>query len=225
MSAPSSNRAPRPADLGPPTTLVLVRHGRTAYTETGRFSGGDTEGPGLSADGFADAARLAAALSEGRGSQLIPAAIDTVVCSPMVRTRQTAQVLAEALGLPVAADEGWAEAGFGEWDGLTYGRIADRWPELLTRWQGFSQVAPPGGETLQQVATRVEAARDRLVEEHPGRTVLVVTHVTPVRVAVRAALEAGWAALWRLRVAPCSVTVVRLWSDGNAEVAGVNTQF
>jgi broad specificity phosphatase PhoE len=223
VSRPSSTRAPQPADLGPPTTLLLVRHGRTGYTESGRFSGGGHPGPGLSANGFADAAALAAALGAGRVAAGEP--VDAVVCSPMVRTRQTAQVLADALRLPVGVDEGWAEAGFGEWDGLTYGRIAAGWPDLLARWQGSSEVAPPGGETLQQVAARVEATRRRLAEEQPGRTVVVVTHVTPIRVAVREALDAGWPALWRLQVSPCSVTVIRFWSDGNAEVAAVNARY
>jgi probable phosphoglycerate mutase len=142
----------------------------------------------------------------------------------MRRTRETAQVAADLLGLPVAVDGSWIEAGFGDWEGLTYAEVVERDPQFVARWQGSTTLAPPGsgGESLDDVVARVRVARAAVVAAHPGRTVLVVTHATPVRVVVHEALAAGPAALWRLRVTPCAVTAVRYWQDGGIEVVTAN---
>jgi len=230
-SGPTSTRAPHAPDLGPPTTLVLVRHGRTAFTEQGRFSGRPATVPGfatvdppLSPSGLDDARAVADALlglgdlpETGAGSP------DVLLVSPMQRTRQTAAVIGQRLGLDPVVDEDWIEAGFGVWDGHTFGEVAARWPDELAAWRGSMTVAPPGGgESLQDVVNRIRAARRKAVAAYPGRVVVVVSHVTPVRVCVQEALDAGPSALWRLAVAPCSVTVVRHWSDGGCEVLCVN---
>ncbi len=223
---PTSTRAPHAPDLGPPTTLVLVRHGRTEFTEQGRFSGRParvplpaTVDPPLSASGSHDVNRVTAALPGLSGV----GAPDVLVCSPMLRTRQTAAVIGQRHGLEPVVDEAWIEAGFGAWDGLTFAEAAARWPEELAAWRGSMAVAPPGGgEALRDVVARVEAARRNTVAAYPGQVVLVVSHVTPIRVCVQEALDAGAASLWRLAVAPCSVTVVRSWADGGREVLCVN---
>jgi len=214
---PDSARAPRPADTGPPTTLVLVRHGRTAFTEQGRLSGRGGVDPQLSPAGRSDAAGVAALIA----GLAEPAQV--VVCSPLARTRQTAAAIAAATGLGVQVRADWVEIGFGDWDGLTPAELAERWPDQLRAWQGSSTVAPPGGESLDELVARIRVARAALVAEHPGRVVVVVTHATPVRVAVAEAMDAGPAALWRTRIDPASVTVLRFWSDDGAEVVTVNT--
>jgi probable phosphoglycerate mutase len=145
-----------------------------------------------------------------------------VIASPMTRTRQTAAAAARRLRLDVEVDEGWIEAGFGAWEGLTYAEIARRYPEELGRWQGSTTVAPPEGESLDAVVERVRAARARAVRSWPGRVVVIATHATPARVVVQEALDAGPAALWRLRISPAGLTVVRCWSDGGVEVLAVN---
>lgn len=224
-AAPGSARAPRAADVGEPTTLVLVRHGRSAHTEAGRVSGAGGADPELSAAGRHDASRAAAAVAAlGAADGLLPGLppISAVVASPMRRTRQTADAVAGALGLPVAVDEGWIEASFGEWDGLTYGEISRRWPEEFAAWQGSTMLAPPGGESLDDLTIRVADAQARTVAAHPGRVVVVVTHMTPIRAVVRSTLDAGPSALWRVRLAPCSITVARFWSDGGAELVACN---
>jgi probable phosphoglycerate mutase len=224
-SEPDSARAPRGADLGEPTVLLLVRHGRTPLTEQRRMSGTGGADPGLSDAGRTDAAGAAALLAAlGGPVSVVPdvATVDAIACSPLRRTRETAGVIAGRLGLPVTPIDGWAEIAFGAWDGLTYGEIAARWPDELAAWQGSVTVAPPGGESLADHAARIRAARVELVAAHPGRTVVVVAHVTPIRCVVAEALDAGPAALWRTRISPASVTAVRYWADGGVEVLAVN---
>jgi probable phosphoglycerate mutase len=233
VGAPSTSggsvRAPRPTG-GEPTTLLLVRHGRTPLTEAGRFSGRDGEDPSLSAAGEQDAERVAEVLARlGHPGALLAdvAGPVAVICSPMQRTRQTACVAAARLGVPVEAvevDEEWIEAGFGAWEGLTYGEIVRRYPAEVSAWQGSTTMAPPGGgESLDQVVERVAAARRRVLRAHAGETVVVVTHATPVRAVLHDALAAGPEALWRLRITTGALSVVRYWDDDNAEVATVNS--
>jgi probable phosphoglycerate mutase len=204
--------------------LLLVRHGRTAFTEAGRLSGRGGADPDLSATGRADADRVAHLLATLPGAPGLPdvAAVTDVVCSPLARTRQTAGAVADRLGLAAHADDAWAEVSFGSWDGLTYAEVAERWPQDLAAWQGSVTAAPPGGESLAELTDRVRDARARLVTANAGRTVVVVTHATPVRVVVQEALDAGPAALWRTRVSPAAVTAIRYWPDGGVEVVTVN---
>lgn len=225
-SEPESARAPRGIDLGPPTVLLLVRHGRTPLTEQRRLSGAGGTDPELSKAGRGDAERVAALLAAlGRPGARLPdvGPVGAVVCSPLRRTRQTAGIIADRLGLPVAVDQGWVEIGFGDWDGFTPAEIAERWPEELAAWQGSVTAAPPGGESLAGHVARIEAARAGLVAEHPGEVVVVVAHATPIRCVLAEALDAGPPALWRTRISPASVTVVRYWADTGTEVLTVNT--
>ncbi len=220
-----SIRAPRPVVVTDATTVLLIRHGRTPLTEAGRFSGRGGEDPELSGAGRQDAARVAEAVARlGSPGGLLPDVVppSAVISSPMARTRQTAAAVADRCGLPVEIDEEWIEAGFGAWEGLTYGEISRRYPAELAVWQGSSTVAPPGGESLDEVVERVGAALRRVLRAQAGRTVVVVTHATPVRVVLQHALDARVAALWRLRITPASLSVVRFWDDDNAEVATVN---
>jgi probable phosphoglycerate mutase len=147
----------------------------------------------------------------------------TVVASPLLRARQTATVLVNALGLKSQIDDAWAEVSLGDWDGLGYAEIAAGWPDRYRDWRRSTAVAPPGGESLDDVAKRVGAARDRLVRGHPGRTVVVVSHTAPIRTVLADALVAGPAALWRLRVDPAGLSVIRFWADGGCEVVTVNS--
>ena len=222
--SPASTRAPRPApDTGEPTTLLLVRHGRTAMTEARQFSG--SSDPDLSPAGREDAARVAALLNK-LGSPDSPlsdvARPSVILTSPLRRTRQTAGAVAEATGLVPLPVDGWVEASFGEWEGLTYAEILKGWPEALAAVQGSATAAPPGGESLDVVRRRVGRTWRAAVQGHPDRTVVVVSHVTPIRCVLADALDAADAALWRIRVGPCSLSAVRFWADGNAEVLAVN---
>ncbi|MQY11239.1 Bifunctional protein [Streptomyces sp. RB5] len=202
------------ADLGAPTTLVLLRHGETALTPQKRFSG--VIDPPLSDVGRRQAAGAAAMLAE-RGT------VQAVVSSPLGRCQETARVVASRLGLTVETDEGLRETDFGAWEGLTFAEVQERWPDDLTAWLGSPQVAPTGGgESFAAVARRVAAARDRLLERFPGRTVLVVTHVTPIKQLVRLALGAPPEALYRMELSAASLSAVAYYADGNASVRLVN---
>ena len=206
QSASSGWSAP---DLGPPTTLILLRHGATPLTAEKRFSGlGD---PDLAETGRAQVAAVARRLAARGG-------IDAIVSSPLRRTRQTAQAVAEALGLDVHVDDEFREADFGAWDGHTFAEVRDRWPDELAAWLASTAVAPPGGESFDAVAKRIRGAKDALLERFPRRTILVVTHVTPIKTLVREALGAPPESLYAMDLSAASLSVVTYYSDGRGSL-------
>ncbi|MEU9931858.1 bifunctional RNase H/acid phosphatase [Streptomyces anulatus] len=203
-------------DLGAPATLVLLRHGETALTPEKRFSGSGGTDPELSATGRGQAERAAehfAALGTVR----------EIVSSPLRRCRETAAAVADRLGLDVRIDEGLRETDFGAWEGLTFGEVRERYADDLTAWLASPDTAPTGGgESFAQVAERVAAARDRIVARYAGRTVLLVTHVTPIKTLVRLALGAPPEALFRMELSAASISTVAHYADGNASVRLLN---
>ncbi len=205
-----------------PTTVVLLRHGVTDSTERRLFCGTGGTDPGLTERGRGQVTKAASwlerrreALSAGDRVALDGVgAVDVIVSSPLRRCRETADLVAGRLGLPVTVVDDLAEAAFGDWDGLTFAEVQGRWPELLASWLRDPSVRPPGGESNDAVAIRVARALGRLVAEHEGRTVLAVSHVTPIKAVVREALDAPVQVLHRMQLAPASLSVTQWWPDG-----------
>jgi broad specificity phosphatase PhoE len=199
--------------VGEPTRLLLLRHGQTELSVGRRYSGhGDPE---LTALGHAQAAGAARRLA-ARGD------VEAVLTSPLRRARQTAAAVADATGAPLVEREGLIETDFGAWEGLTFAEARDRDPELHGRWLGSHDVAPPGGESFAQVALRVAAERDAILAEHAGGTVVVVTHVTPIKMLLRDALAAGPELLYRLHLDLASLSEAHYYPDGGTSVRLVN---
>jgi ribonuclease H / adenosylcobalamin/alpha-ribazole phosphatase len=197
---------------GTPTRFLLLRHGQTELSAERRYSGrGDVP---LTATGQQQAKAAAARLS-----QLDFAA---VVSSPLGRARQTAAALADLVDGPVEVHDGLIETDFGAWERLTFAEAAARDPEVHGRWTGDPAVAPPGGESFDEVMVRVRAARDDLVARYAGETVVVVSHVTPIKTLLRLGLDTGPSLLFRLHLDLASLSVVEWYPDGNASVRLVN---
>ncbi|MFC8663429.1 bifunctional RNase H/acid phosphatase [Streptomyces sp. NPDC057199] len=205
-----------PPDLGTPTTLVLLRHGETPLTPQKRFSGSGGSNPPLSDTGRHQADRVATALA-ARGT------VQDIISSPLARCRETAAIVAARLGLDVRIEDGLRETDFGAWEGLTFAEVRERYPDDMSAWLSSPDAEPTGGgESFEAVAHRVAAARDKLLAAHTGRTVLVVSHVTPIKTLVRLALGAPPEALFRMELSAASLSVVAYYGDGNASVRLLN---
>lgn len=219
--APSTTATPQVGwgaapDLGAPATFVLLRHGETALTPEKRFSGSGGTDPELSAVGRGQAEHAAEAFA-ARGT------VQEIVSSPLRRCRETAGAVAARLGLEVRIEDGLRETDFGAWEGLTFGEVRERYGADLDAWLASAKAAPTGGgESFAEVARRVAATRDRLVSRYAGRTVLVVTHVTPIKTLVRLALGAPPESLFRMELSAASVSAVAYYADGNASVRLLN---
>ncbi|MEU9857572.1 bifunctional RNase H/acid phosphatase [Streptomyces sp. NPDC047974] len=221
-AAPGQSPAPAAPPQGPvpdmaaPATFVLLRHGETALTPEKRFSGSGGSDPELSEAGRRQAAAVAEALA-ARGT------IQHIVSSPLTRCRQTADAVAARLGLDVVIEQGLRETDFGAWEGLTFAEVRARYPQDMDAWLASPTAAPTGGgESFASVTRRVAAARDRLAAAHAGRTVLVVSHVTPIKTLVRLALGAPPPSLFKFDLSAASLSAVAYYADGNASVRLLN---
>ena len=195
------------------TTFVLLRHGETLLTPEKRFSGGgsDAGDPELSERGLQQSTRAAAALA-ARGT------VQAVVSSPLKRARQTAETVAARLGLEVRIEQGIRETDFGAWEGLTFAEVQHRYPDELSAWLASPETAPPGGESFADTSRRVALSRDKLLARYAGRTVLLVTHVTPIKTLVRLALGAPPESLFRMELSAAALSAVQYYSDGNTSL-------
>jgi probable phosphoglycerate mutase len=200
------------APRGPATTTLLVRHGETPLSVERRFSG--TGDPELSERGRSQAAAAA--------KRLAVLDVDAVITSPRARARVTADAIAAALGIEPYVDDAIAETDFGDWEGHTFAEIQQQWPKEMAAWLADPDVAPPGGESFTSTFKRVEAWRERLVETYPGKTVVVVSHVTPIKALLRDALDAPAHVLYRIHLDPASLSRVDWHADGAGVVRLVN---
>lgn len=199
--------------VGAPTRLLLLRHGQTDLSVQRRYSGRGN--PPLTDLGRRQA-RAAAGYLAGKGG------ISAVISSPLARAQETAAIAAGALGLAVNVDEDLIETDFGSWEGLTFAEAAAADPDLHPRWLRDTSVTPPGGESFDEVHSRVRRARNRIIADHGGSTVLVVSHVTPIKTMLRMALDAGPAILYRLHLDLASLSIAEFYADGIASVRLVN---
>lgn len=203
-------------DLGAPATFLLLRHGETPLTPEKRFSGSGGSDPALSDVGRYQAERAAAALAAH-------STIQVIVSSPLARCRETAGIVAARLGLQVGVEAGLRETDFGAWEGLTFGEVRERYPEDLNAWLGSPGVQPTGGgESFEAVAQRVAATRDELMTAYAGRTVLLVSHVTPIKTLVRLVLGAPPESLFRMELSAASLSAVAYYADGNVSLRLLN---
>lgn len=177
--------------------LSLVRHARTEANAGGRLQGRLD----LPLDDIGR--QQAAALTR------VVHSVDRVVCSPMLRALQTAEVF----GLDPEVDERWQEISYGELEGT---RIADVPAPVWQSMLSDPSFTPAGGESLAALGERVFAACEDLVEEARSKHVVVVTHATPVKVAMAWALGANLSVAWRSHVDQASVTRLVMRERGPA---------
>jgi probable phosphoglycerate mutase len=216
-----------------PATVLLLRHGETPWSNDRRFAGStdipltDTGTRQANAAAQRLAARAEGTLAAGATGRwashsAVPGEITAIVASPLRRTRQTAAAVGAATGLPVSADAGWAEVDFGEWEGLTRAETAERWPDELAGWEADTAVAPPGGESFDAATRRVLGALDALLTSYAGQCVLVVSHVTPIKIVLLHALLAPADALRRMYLGVASLSETDWYPDGTGVVRSVN---
>jgi ribonuclease H / adenosylcobalamin/alpha-ribazole phosphatase len=196
-----------------PTTTVLLRHGDTELSPEHRFCG--LRDLPLSAIGTRQAKAAACRLAAG-------APIDAVVSSPLQRAVATAAIAADELSLTAVTDDDLRETDFGDWDGFTLAEIQERWPRAAAAWRRDPEQAPPGGESFADTAQRVNQACDRLLREHDRQNVLVVSHITPIKILLCRALGVPLGTLYRLYLGSACINEIQWHGSGFAAVHRVN---
>lgn len=210
-AVPPSAAASWTPPTGPRTRMILVRHGATAHSHEHRFSGRND----LPLDEVGEA--QAVALAKRRFPDLA-----AVVTSPLRRAVQTGEAIADVLGVPLTPNDAFAELDFGQFEGLTGAEARERYPTDFAAWIASPETAPPGGESFAALARRVRRGRDALVAAYPDAVVLVVSHVTPIKMLVRTALDAPMSSLFRMHLDTASLTTVDYLSDGSASLRSFN---
>jgi probable phosphoglycerate mutase len=161
------------------TRLYFVRHGATQLSAEDRFAG--AIGVDLSDEGIFQARRLAARLADD--------GITAVYCSPLSRTVQTAEILAAPHKLPLVHRDGLREIGHGRWEGLTRHEVEERYCDEYAAWEADPfTFAPEAGESGLAVLARALPVVRQIVTEHPGQTVLVVSHKATLRLILSSLL-------------------------------------
>jgi probable phosphoglycerate mutase len=165
------------------TTIVLIRHGETAWNAERRLQGHIDIA--LNAEGLRQAQALGQALAEEH--------FDAIIASDLQRAHQTAQALAHSRGMPVHSDPGLRERCFGGFEGLLYAEIEQRFPHEFAAWQArdIDGVMPAGirvAETFRQFYQRCTNAILGLAQRHPGQSLALVAHGGVLECAYRAAL-------------------------------------
>ena len=196
--------------------VVLLRHGDTRLTPERRFSGGGGSDPRLSVAGR-DQARQAAGSAVLRGVHFTE-----ILTSPMVRCQETAQIVADVLGVAVSIDRNLREMDFGLWEGMTFDEVHDHYPEDLQRWKQSAWASPTGSsDTFAAVVDRMRTAAERFADRYAGASVVAVTHVTPVKALVADALGAPPSALFRMELSSACISRIT-YTGGEACVRLLN---
>ncbi|HKS89781.1 MAG TPA: histidine phosphatase family protein [Stellaceae bacterium] len=185
------------------TVFHLLRHGEHGLL--GRVLVGRMPGVGLSERGRAEIAGVAERLARHQ--------IAAVYASPLQRTRETADIVAERLGLPVALCDGLIELDFGEWTGATFDAIrADpRWPAWSTQ-RSLSRI--PGGESMREVQHRAVEAVFEIGERHPDDDIVLVSHGDVIRAVLVFALGMPLDFYGRIEIGQGSLSTLRLDPSG-----------
>ena len=186
-------------------SIIIVRHGRTEFNAAGRLQG-RTDNP-LDEVGLAQAEAVATYLAPELLSDTL------IVCSPLLRARQTATAIAKGVGASLEIDERWIELDYGAFEGLRQSEVPTNvWRE----WRSDSNFAAPQGESLNQVQQRVADACAELAQRLDGRTAVVVSHVSPIKSAVAWALGVDVSVGWKTQLATASITRLAISANGAA---------
>ncbi|MCU1450056.1 MAG: hypothetical protein JWP02_2226 [Acidimicrobiales bacterium] len=195
-----------------PTLVLLVRHGHTPTT--GKLLPGRAKGLHLSDDGRKQAEVVAERLAQ------LPK-VDAVYASPLERTRETAAPIAKKRGLRVKANRGLLEVDIGEWTGWELKKAAktEEWRTVQNRPSAFRF---PGGESFLEMQGRIVDTIERIRAEHPGGTVVAVSHADPIKAAAADAVGTPLDLFQRIVISPCSVTAI-LYGDSSPIALTVNS--
>lgn len=196
-----------------PTRFLLLRHGQTEMSVNKLYSG--RSNPPLTEQGLWQAQQAAQRIAARGG-------LAAIVASPLTRCQQTAQAVADKLGMTVTTCDDLIEVDFGDWEGLSFAQANQADPQLHTQWLADSSIKPPGGESLDEAAARVAQARLQLQKAYPEQTVLVVSHVTPIKAIMGQALGASSEVFNRLHLDLASFSIAEFYADGPTCVRLVN---
>jgi alpha-ribazole phosphatase len=195
------------------TKVILVRHGQTLWNVDCRYQG--QSDICLNETGIKQAKLLAA--------RLLGEDVAAIYASDLGRAQITAEEIAKHHNLSVNIVPELREISFGEWEGMSFGEINEKWPGAMERiFKQPDAVQIPGGETYQEVQQRAMQAVEKLVKKHPEETIIVVSHGATIRTILCAALNIPLTSVWRIRQDNTAVNIIEYHQDNWASVVLMN---
>ncbi|WP_094604644.1 Phosphoserine phosphatase 1 [Sporomusa silvacetica DSM 10669] len=194
------------------TRLIVVRHGQTVWNLERKYQGHSDIA--LTDKGLRQA--------EAVGARLADEKIDAVYASDLSRAFKTAECIAAKHSLTVSVVPALREIKFGDWEGLTYEQITAQWPGLLGKlWTTPDELQIPGGESFQQLKERAYAAIEKIVDEHPDQTVVVVAHGGTIGTILCAMLDIHLNHVWNIRQDNTAVNIIEYY-EGRPTITLLN---
>jgi broad specificity phosphatase PhoE len=185
------------------TTVFLIRHGVTEWHRERRIVG-QREVP-LSAEGVAQAKACAAALGH------IP--VGEIISSPALRAVQTAEIIAAQFSADITRDPRLSDLRYGKWEGMSYAEV-EKTPEYQGILANLLTQKLPGGEDLTQARDRSIRAIEQALRDAPaGESLAVVSHASVLRLILSRYLGTNVVDFHRIRLSPCSVSVLQFRDD------------
>lgn len=186
------------------TRLILVRHGQTVWNHDMRYQGHTDIA--LTDEGIKQAELVAERLAKEK--------IAAVYASDLSRALITAKRIAARHAVSVTGMPELREIKFGEWEGLTYKGIGEKWPDQMAKLYSHpDEVVIPGGETFRDLKARATRAVESLVEKHPEDTIAVVSHGGTIRTILCATLNIHLNHVWSIRQDNTSVNIIEYYGD------------
>ncbi|MCC6955546.1 MAG: histidine phosphatase family protein [Anaerolineales bacterium] len=195
------------------THLLLVRHAQTAWNADGRFMGqADIE---LDEKGLRQADAVGRRLALERPEAIYTSDLKRAAQTAESIRRSIAESCAPAPPPPLIAEPALREIDFGGWQGLNYEQITANYPDALNAWQAdLLNYAPPDGESAAQMFERFFAAYTRIVENHPGASVILVAHGGPLQALLSHLLGLSVDRFWQLQMSNAGISEVTLYPAG-----------
>jgi alpha-ribazole phosphatase len=206
------------------TTIYLIRHGEVEDADPRRYNG-HTDIP-LSGKGAEQIKRIAAFLSEeaqnprrfalrdksktrGPGRK---SAIGAVYCSGLDRAKKSAAIIAEPFGLKPVSLDGLKERSFGEWEGMTFDEISEKWPDAFNAWAADPlKFSPMGGESTAATRDRVMPVFNKIVNDHNGEKIAIVSHGGVIRIILCEMLGVPLENIFRIEQDFGALNVIEMW--------------
>ena len=188
------------------TKIILLRHGETEWNRLGKYQG--QSDIALSEKGRCQAQTLAA--------HFPVRTLQAAYASDLQRAMETARVATSSFGCTVTAEPRLREVNFGDWEGLTYAEINEKWPNALNQFfSDTTKITIPNGESFETLKQRSDVAINKILEKHKKETVVVVAHGATIRAMICSALNLPLDYVWRIRQDNTAVNMVEYHKNNN----------
>ena len=192
--------------------VILIRHGETDWNREQIFRG--RIDVALNEVGLAQAGAVKESLKDVK--------IDRIYSSPLSRAFETASVLSENRGLKVEIEKGFIDIDFGRWQGLSHEKVKEEHKGLYETWLAEPhKVVFPDGESLEDVSKRSMETLEKVIKNHPGETLAIVSHRVLNKVMLCASLGLKLSRFWYIKQDTCAINRFE-YKDGNYYLTLIN---